>query len=808
MKIPRLSALALLFSSALVASSLQPPTLVAQSIFGVRYDMGRQRTFDVLHTAIDVRFDEPRREVIGSVRHRLRPIIEELATVSLDADSAMRIARVTVDDVECGYRLGVRSLEIDLPKPARDGDTIEIAIDYRVRPSKGLYILAPDSTNPTRRAQIWTQGEAEDHHYWVPLYDFPNDRATSEMTITVRERWSALSNGDLVSRRSNNDGTATWHYRFDRPHASYLIMMAAGEYLVTRDTVDGIPLSYWTYPEFPERVAPAFASTPDVMRYLTRRIGIPYPWKSYAQVVVSEYMYGGMENTTASTLNDEALVDARGRIDYNTDNLIAHELAHQWFGDLVTTSDWGHLWVQESFATYLASKYLGHRYGEDALLNDIWEGGVRAIALDSTSGRDPIAGGKGQITNLYQRGAHVLYMLEHLLGEEPFWRGVRLFLERHAYSNVETADLQDAFEDASGVELDWFFRQWVYRAGAPELVVSHTYDGDSLRIRFRQAHVRDSLTGLFRLRLPIAIHHDDGIVRDTIWLDAERDSLTLPLASKPTMVLVDEGQSTLKRLRHERTDDELVAQLEAPAMLDRWEAVTTIVRVDSARRAEPWRLEALARAYRREPTAAVRDAIIGRIGELEGSEVGSLVAEAFTDSSVDVRRAAIELSYRIVDPVERAEALRARLADSSVRVVASALSMLATTDTTGLRATLAKWRGVTGRRQTMAQAWVGAVSSARLDELIDDVVVYTRAPYNRSTRWQAFIALSALSRTTPAVREAIIRGLTDSSASVREAAIEAAHTHLDAELRTRLAAVRETFAGEERRSIDAMLDAN
>jgi aminopeptidase N len=783
-------------------------TLDAQSIFDVRFDEGRSHPYDVLHTAIDVRFDEPRREVIGAVSHRIRSITDGLSMIRFDADSAMRIASVTADGRACRYRLGAEALEIDLPHTVGYDDTVTVAISYRVAPTAGMYILVPDSSNPSRRHQIWTQGEAEDHHHWLPLYDFPNDRATSEMRITVRDAWKALSNGILVDTRPNGDGTTTWHYRLDRAHAGYLIMMAAGDYLVTRDTAAGVPLSYWSYPEFADRVAPTFSQTPDVMRFLVDRIGMPYPWPSYAQIMISEFIYGGMENTTASTLNDNSLVDAMARVDYDPANLIAHEAAHQWFGDLVTTRDWAGLWLQESFATYLASLYTGHRYGDAALLNDMWEGGVSALRLDSVSGRDPIAGGKGKIANLYQRGARVLYMLERLLGEAPFWRGVRLFLARHGDGNAETADLKNALEDASGVELDWYFDQWIYGGGTPHLVVSHEQRGDSVFIAMRQTQTRDSLTGLFRLRLPIAIYHERGIARDTVWLSDEADTFALAVGSRARFVIVDEGQTWLKRLTHRRTPAELTAQLGAEHMLDRWEAAVAITRVDSADRRDLWRIPALTEAYRREPTAEVRDAIINGMGTLEGGDLTTLIAEALADSSIHVRRAAIDLTFRIPDAARRSELLRARLADSSTRIVAAALETLAATDTVGLVATLMRFKGVQGRGGVMTQAWVSAVASARLDIFVDDVAGYTRPPHSRSTRWQAFMSLVALERTTPIVRAAIVRGLSDASRVVREAAADAARAHLDGDLRATLVAMRNDAPEDRRGVIESILKSN
>lgn len=814
-------------------------TAHAQAIFGVKFKGGRSHNYDVLHTAIDVRFDEGRREVIGSVTHRVRSIADDMSVIRFDADSAMRISRAVVANTIVKSRLVDGGLYIDLPSRARYGDTLTVTIDYRVIPSSGLHFVAPDSTNPKKRRQVWTQGEAEEHHKWVPLYDYPNDRATTEMRITVRDDWKALSNGNLISIRRNSDGTSTWHYRLDRAHSSYLMMLAAGDYAITRDTVDGIPLAYWTYPDMPERVRTTFGRTPDMMRFMTRTIGVAYPWRSYSQVIVSEFPYGGMENTTATTLSDATFIDSVGRVDYSPDGVIAHEIAHQWFGDLVTTRDWGNLWLQESFATYMAALYKGYRYGEEEFHNEMWEGGASALALDTLSGRDPIANGRGLTTNLYARGARVLHMLEQLLGNRPFWRGVQLFLARHGDGLAETSDLRNAMEDATGVELDWFFDQWIIKAGAPHVAVRRVDDGDSVRLWFKQTQQRDSLTGLFQLRLPIAVYTGKLVARDTLWMSGEEDSIAIayPVPAEASTklttvdgapaplpirldglvasylegtryVVVDEGQTTLKRMTFPRDRNALVMQLNAPHMLDRWEAVVAITTVDSMERTEDWRSAALLAAFRVEPSAQVRDQIVNGVARLASPSVNDVLIAASTDSASYVRQAAVNSLYRVEDVDARARLLRARLTDSSLRVVAAAIGMLATTDTSGLFEVLMKWRGVVGRSERMAQAWVGAVASARLESLVDDVAAFARAPYNRTTRWQAIVALSALSRTTPAVRRAIVAGLDDRSSNIREAAGEAARAHLDDELREALLNARERMAPDRQAIVDAVLKAD
>jgi aminopeptidase N len=789
----------------IVLAALVSSRALAQPLFDVNFGGARSHPFDLLNVAIDLRLDDAHREISGNVTHTLRSLASSLRTIRLDAASNMKIGAVTVDGTPVRFRLQVDSLWIYLNKPLGYGDSARLRVDYSVSPRKGLYFIQPDSVFTERRSQIWTQGEAEDNHFWVPIYDYPNDRATTEIRATVRGDWKLLSNGVFLSATPNADGTRTWQYRLDKPYSTYLIMLAAGDYLVTRDTVDGIPLEYWTYPDQPERVKPTFGHTPDIIRYLRDLIGVPYPWNKYSQVMISEFMFGGMENTTATTLTDAALVDARGFVDYNPDGLIAHEATHQWFGDLVTDRSWYHLWLHESFATYIASRYRGYRYGDDVFLKDMFDDGQLALDADKSLGRSPVAGTSGTKTNLYQRGARIIHMLNRLVGEETFWRACRRFLNDHAYGLVETNDLKLAFEDAAGINLDWFFNEWIYGAGAPVYQVEYRTSRDSLWLRVKQVQKLDSSTGLFAMPVPVEFYLSNRVQSDTIWVSKDDEIFAFHITERPRFVIFDAGDAMLKTVRFPRTDEELIAQLDAPRMLDRLDAARELGFSGREKSTLLNRSQVMRDHYKREPSAYVRAEIIRAFGSLDSTVAPDVIRMALRDSAVDVRRAAIDLSMRISDVQARAAALRPLLADSSDDVVGATLEVLALTSPDQLRPELARLRGVRGRHDHLAESWLTAVLESKASALVDDVAEYASPKYSRDLRSQALTTLSKLDTVTPASRLAIERGLRDNSIFIRTAAASAVRASYDDTMRQMLQRLSGQLAGDEKANVDRLL---
>ncbi len=771
---------------------------------------GASHGYDLLHVAIDVRFDLPKKLVIGSVEHSIHWLGGTSGALELHAAENMGFRSVMVDGAPARYRHTGETLAIYIPS-SRKNDTMSVRIEYTVSPAKGLYFIQPDSLMPLKRNQIWTQGEEEDNHFWVPIYDHPDDRTTTEIRATVPAGWKALSNGRLISGGPGTDsGTSVWHYRMEKPHSTYLIMLAAGEFMVTHDTVDGIPLEYWTYPEMPERVMPTFSRTPDAIRYLSTLLGVPYPWNKYSQITIADFMFGGMENTTATTLNDYVLVDERGLLDYNPDGVIAHEAAHMWYGDLITNRHWGHLWLHESYATYLAARYRGYRYGEDVFLEEMYDNGALGIQSQGVRGRNPLALGDNVTVNIYQRGSRVLHMLNRIVGEEAFWRANRIFLERHSYGLVETDDLKAAFNEATGSDLGWFFEQWIYKAGHPEYRVDKSWSKGTLSLRVRQAQNRDPMTGLFRMPVPLEFHMRGGIVRDTIQVEKEDETFTFQLGEEPAYVIFDAGDAILKTVEFPRASDELVAQLMADRSIDRMLAVEELASADRTlkgpRGDQRRRSLALLKLLEREPAPFVREAIVNKASMLDSLVMIDVIGRGLRDTSVTVRSAAVENSYLIASKSERARLLRPLLGDSSYAVVASVLGMLAVTDTSGLEPALRGMKGMRGRRDRLALEWLGAVLSGGYTSLADDVSDYTLPLYNTDTRVQAYYVLGKLDTITPKVRDAIVRGLRESSAIIRSTAAGAARSHLDAELRSMLERLRTELVGPQRSTVEGILE--
>ncbi len=806
----------------LLGLAFAPMLVHAQSLFDIDFGTGRSHPFDVQHIALDVRFNLDSDEVIGDVRHTLRSLQAGTHSICLDADSTMTVERALVDGRPAAYTLTGSTLCVDLNRTLGYDSVATLEIAYRVRPKRGLYFIHPDSTTPEFRPMIWTQGEAQDNHHWFPLYDYPNDLATTEVTMRVPTAWQALSNGTLVSTRANSDGTTTWHYQMNEPHAGYLVMVAAGDFLVTRDTTRGVPMAYYTDPGAPGRVAPTFGRTGDMLAFYEDYLGVPFPWNKYDQIVVDDFMYGGMENTTAVVLVHSLLVDSTERIDRPADGTIAHELAHQWFGDLVTARSWAHLWLHESFATWMQAFYFGHAYGPDEYAWIMYQNGLEGLESDETRGADPIVAGQGWVPNLYPRGSRVIHMLRATVGPEAFRRGLHEYLTRNAHRCAETHDLQVAMEDASGLDLDWFFREWLYRGGHPDYAVSTEYSDATLHMTVLQTQKHDSTGGRFVMPIPIELHFvddhgNDRFVADTVVVANDTERFVFPTEREPDYVIFDAGDAVLKRVAFPRTTTQLLAQLRAPRMIDRYLAAEALAPSDDQSLTHlSWEgvTSSLQRAYQQEGSDHVRAAIVRAAARVVGESTAGndavgqalrLVVGAMDDRAIDVRKAAIEEAECVHDRVERAALLRRRLTDSSVSNRMAALEQLASMHADSLAGPLRDVRRAWGNRTDLIMRWVGAVAMAREKQFADDVARYAGPGYRGFARMASITALSRLDTMTPAMLEAYSAALRSPRKSLYATAAASISAHPLESVRGMLEGIRGDLSGEPRRSVDRLL---
>jgi aminopeptidase N len=555
------------------------------------------RTYDVLHYTISTRFDVPAKTVMGDEMVSLKPLASDFKSFALDA-SSMKIEAVTLADSgqALNWTQPPDKLTITLDRAYEPSETIVVRIRYRATPQRGLYFIPENrggsSAAPSKPAQIWSQGEPEENHFWFPCYDFPDDKATSEQFITTSANEIAISNGTLLETKTNADGTRTFHWKMDQPHASYLTSLVVGNYAKLDDVYKSVPLEYYTYRGTEETARRAFMKTPEMMLVFSQKLNYEYPYDRYAQTIVANFIFGGMENITATTHADSEILSGNTKeAEVSTENLISHELAHSWFGDLVTCKDWSELWLNEGFATFMEAVFREHEAGRDAYLEEMRSNTSLYFLEDWLKYRRPLVYDRYSAAldifdaTVYKKGALVLHMLRETVGDEMFWKALHRYLEEYKYKPVGTRDLQRVFEETTGQRLDWFFDQWVYKAGFPELRVRYFYHQPTgkLTLDVTQTQSAEAMTPLvFRLPVEIELATSSGERTEHIEITQRTQRFTFKMDGKPLMIRFDKGERILKKLDFPQSTAMLQYQLtHSSDVIGRIEAAEALTRMAS-----------------------------------------------------------------------------------------------------------------------------------------------------------------------------------------------------------------------------------
>src|SRR5215472_9545094 len=582
----------------------------------------RSKDYDLQHSKVVMRFDIGQKKVIGDVTHTVAVLVLGTEEVSFDS-VGLQIQSVTVNRATARFETTDTKLKVFLPKSAKPGEKLDIEIKYEARPTKGLYFILPDKDYPERPVQIWTQGESEDTRYYLPTYDYPNDRLTTETILTVPAQWKTISNGKLVSVKDVGDGLKVWTWRESLPSSTYLFTIVAGELVEVKDTWRSVPVTYYAPKDRGDRLNPSYSRTPAMIELFSKKLGVDYPWEKYAQVMVDEFVAGGMENSSATTNTADSLQHPKlvPKYQENQDPLIAHELGHQWFGDMVTTKDWGNIWLNEGFATFMETVWAESHYGKDTADYERWQNSREWFAMRSLYAK-PIVRYDFEDSeefdgNAYGKGGWVLYMLRHQLGEQAFYAGLKHYLEVNRGKNVVTSDLIKAIEEATHTSLDQFFQQWVYGAGAPKFEVSYTYDEAKKQVAMtvKQAQTREGRVGLFNVPMDVEITTAGGARLYPIHVTQESEVFTFPADSAPLMVLFDKGTQILKSMEFKKDKKELLYQLKnATEVADRADAVEDLSKI----KGDDSVVAALGDALRNDKSSGVRRTAAEALGEIGG----------------------------------------------------------------------------------------------------------------------------------------------------------------------------------------------
>ena len=727
---------------------------------------GRDRAFRVEHLRLELQLDPARRAVSGVATTRIRPRHDGLREAVFDAVD-LEIASVTDEAGRAlAWETGDRTLRIDLGRARPASRPITTVVTYAAHPRRGLYFNAPDAGYPKRPAQVWTQGQAEDSAHYFPCLDFPGEKFTSEMIATVPAGWFALSNGRLVeATEDRRRRTATYHWSQEIPHSAYLITLAAGAFdevthvarnPAARNGADAgsVPVQFYGAKGSAADLERAFGRTPQMIEFFSSKIGVPYAWAKYATVAIADFIFGGMENTSATTMTDTLLHDARAHEDFveTADSITAHELAHQWFGDLLTCREWSHGWLNESFATYFDALFVEHHRGHDAFRYDLMQKGAQYLDEDTRAYRRPLVANVYREPidifdrHLYERGAVVLDMLRNELGDALWWEAIRHYVEQHRASDVLTHDLQRAVEQATGRNMDAFFQQWVWKGGHPDFKATYAWDAEAKTATIALTQTQqpdDTLTSIYRTPLEVGFMVGGAFERQTVQVTEAAHAFVFRLAAEPAFVAIDPANRVLKTLDFAPGEKQLKARLTGdPEAVGRIQAARGLAALGS-----PGAVEALRAALlRRREVDFVRAEVATALGRVKGDAARDALIAAAAEPASRVRRAVASAlgNFRDATAAKTLAGFLAGRGDTSYYAQANAAAALGRTLEGSAFAVLRRAIGRPAHNDAISAAAVTGLGALRDAHALPVLLERTAWGVHQNTRRAATLALGAL----------------------------------------------------------------
>ncbi|MBI4945816.1 MAG: M1 family metallopeptidase [Bacteroidetes bacterium] len=771
----------------------------------------REHVVDFQHLKLEVAFDPQKKSVNGKVTHYFTPLRQKVDSIVLNGIN-MDINEVVLNGKPTKFRSDSEMVVIYTPSLVWEQKD-SMTITYEATPRKGLYFIGWNDKTEICRKQIWSQGQGIDNRNWIPMYDEMNDKITTEMVVTFDTAYKVLSNGKMLDKKINKNGTYTWHYKMEHPYAPYLIMLGIGKYEIKETkSASGVPMHLYYYPEWKDRVETTYMLSEKMVDFYEKEIGVPYPWGSYSQIPVQDFMYGAMENTTATLYGDFFFVDKRAGLDRSYFSVNAHELAHQWFGDFVTARSDAHHWLQESFATYynwlFEREYIGENHF-DWTRREAQNGALN----ESIKNKYPVAHSEAGSVRHYPKGAFTLNMLKYVLGgREVYNKCIKHYLDQHPYGNVDTEDLLIACEEITGMQLDWFFEEWIYKGGEPNYKVSFRditeNTGEKNASHYsefivQQIQEQSDVTGLpqsgksktntvstdafvqggdtsapapaglWKMPIWFEVHYTDGTIeKKQVWIEKQTEMvrISVPAGKKIDFALFDPDNEVMKSVSFTKSFDMLKSQaLKAESVLDRYDALVAMEAINIERKRDF--LVSFYNTSAKTDFQLIKGEIIKQLFRDDNKQSVGVMKAALTDPDVKVRKSVLDnlkfLPEELLPDVEKL------LKDSSYAVIVNVLDYLAFTNPDKITFYLEQTKDIEGAPgRNVKIKWLESAAMTN-EKYIDQLVSYTSNTYEFRTRINAIGSLKKLNYLNDSEIEYLVEAMLSANTRLANPATDA-----------------------------------
>ncbi|MGY5880610.1 MAG: M1 family aminopeptidase [Candidatus Thorarchaeota archaeon] len=770
------------------------------------------RHYNIQNLIMDWKMDLKNEHVDATSKLKIESIVPELKRIFLHA---MELKIESITDSK-GNKLvfemmpDEQAMFVDLHTSLKQGASDEITFTYSVdHPRSGLFFTNPCPEFPDIETSVWTQMQDDYARYTVPIYDNPSHKFPTETIVTVPKGYYAMSNGYLKERKENDDGTETFHWVQELPIPAYLITVAASEYVEYKEDLDGLEVSYYVHKKWDrDTVYRSFGKTPDMVKFFESKLGVKYPWAKYAQVTAANFLIGGMENTSATTQTDGTLHDEKAHKDFESDGLVAHELAHMWGGDLVTCRTWSHGWLNEGWGTQMQNEWKRHDKGDEEYLYDQYGKQQSYFNEDKNRYRRPI------VKNEWERGSDVFdahlypgaawryYMLKHLVGEDRWWEILGEWLTRFSHKSPYTHDIEGLFTEMTGDDYGWFFHQWLYQAGYPECKIKVSHDDDLGHAQIRIEQTQKSDDGMtpeaFRFPLTVEFVSESGErTRYTVQVTDRVHGFYYPIRDKPKQVIIDPDYATLMDWKIEKSEPMWIEQL--------LNGSNTIQKIKAAqalgKKATPKAIEALGKALLEDDFWGTQVQIAKVFGSLKSEAALEQLLKATSLKNTKARTAVASALGQFYKSDKAFEALSKLLGDTeSYFVVSAAASAIGTTQhdkafdslSDFLKNCPVSWHDI------IEIGCLEGLAATEKEEVIDIAKGYLKLGTSDWIRRQIPLILAKLGKRYkkdyPEIRSILETSLLDNSYRVQQFSITATSRYEDAALIPALSKLAETAA--------------